>query len=115
MVSKMQMYKTMVDFGNTTGIIPVLSAVTTAIPPFFSIIIFVLWIFGSASSYFVIQKTTARKRFFHCLTAMSFVCFILSLLVAGMNSATITFLNGYWIGFYILATLVSWFLLSNYK
>lgn len=111
----MEKYKVMADFGNTTGIMPVLKAVSTAIPPFWSIILFVLWIFGTASSYFVILKTTARKRFFHCLTAMSFVCFILSLLIASMNETTITFLNGYWVGFYILTVLVSWFLLSHYK
>lgn len=111
----MQKYQTMTDFGNLTGIMPILSAVTTAIPPFWSIILFVLWVFGSASSYFTILKTTGRKRFFHCLTAMSFVCFLLSLIVSAMNTATITFLNGYWVGFYILAVLVSWFLLSNYK
>ncbi len=111
----MQKYKTMTDFGNLTGIMPVLSAVSTAIPPFWSIILFVLWIFGTASSYYVILKTTARKRFFHCWTAMSFVCFLLSLIVAAMNTATLTFLSGYWVGFYIVMTMISWFLLSNYK
>lgn len=111
----MQKYKVMSDFGNYTGITPVLSAISTAIPPFWSIILFVLWLFGSASSYFVILKSTGKKRFFHCLTAMSFVCFLLSLIVASMNTATITFLSGYWVGFYILAVIISWFLLSNYK
>lgn len=111
----MQKYKTMRDFNDMTGIMPVLSSIVTAIPPFFSIILFILWVFGSASAYFVMLKTTGKKRFWHALTAMSFVCFLLSLLIAGMNTATITFLNGYWVGFYILTVLISWLMLSHYK
>lgn len=111
----MQKYKTMTDFGNLTGVMPMLSSISTAIPPFWSIILFVIWIFAAASSYYVMLKTTGKKRFFHALTGSSFVCFLLSLLIAGMNTATITFLSGYWIGFYILMTMASWYLLSNYK
>lgn len=110
----MQKYLLMEDFGGQ-GIIPLLSAVVTAIPEFFSIILFVIWIFGTASSYFTILKTTGKKRFWHSLTAMSFVIFLASLLVAGQNTADITFLNGYWIGFYILMTTGSWILLDRYK
>ena len=110
----MDKYQTMADFGGV-GAIPLLSAVVTAIPPFFSIILFFIWIFGTGSSYFVILKTTGKKRFWHSLTAFSFSTFILSLLVAGMNTATVTFLDGYWIGFYILTVLISFLLLSHYK
>lgn len=110
-----QKYKTMLDFPSQDGIMPVLSAIVTAIPPFFSIILFTLWIFGTGSSYYIILKTTGKKRFWNSLTAMSFVTFLLSLIIAGMNTATTTYLNGYWIGFYILMVLVSWFMLSNYK
>ena len=110
----MQKYLTMTDFGGV-GIIPVLSAVVTAIPPFFSILLFILLVFGTASSYYVILKTTTKKRFFHCLTSMSFVTFLLSLLIASMNTTTIEFLNGYWVGFYIVMVMASWFLLSYYK
>lgn len=112
---KMQKYKTMLDFGDSNGVMPVLSAIVTAIPPFFSIFLFILWITGTASSYFAMLVTTGKKRFWHALTAMSFVCFLLSLLIASMNTVSITFLNGYWIGFYILMVLTSWFLLSHYK
>ncbi len=112
---KMQKYKTMTDFPTQEGVMPILSAVTTAIPPFWSVILFVLWLMGTASSYFAILNATGRKRFWHSLTAMSFVCFILSLIIAAMNTTEITFLNGYWIGFYILAVLGSWFMLSHYK
>ena len=111
----MEKYKTMLDFGDSNGIIPVLSAVVTAIPPFFSIILFMLLILGTASSYFAILTSTGKKRFWHSLTALSFVCFLLSLLISAMNTTTITFLNGYWVGFYILMTLVSWFMLTHYK
>ena len=110
----MQQYLTMEDFGDP-GIISLLSAVVTAIPPFFSIILFVLWIFGTASSYFVILKTTGKKRFWHSLTAISFSTFLSSLIIAAQNTTTITFLDGYWVGFYILMTIMSWVLLDRYK
>jgi|SRR5690606_20558764 len=111
----MQKYKTIADFGGV-GIVPVLSSIVTAIPPFFSIMLFILWIAGTGGSYFAILKTTGRKRFFHSLTAFSFICFLLSLLIAGMNGTNdIIFLSGYWVGFYILMTIVSFVLLTRYK
>jgi len=110
----MQKYNTMQDFGGV-GIIPLLSSVVTAIPPFFSIVLFALWIFGTAASYFTILKTTGKKRFFHSLTAMSFIMFIASLLMVAQNTVDIEFLNGYWVGFYIVITVISWILLDRYK
>lgn len=111
----MEKYKTMADFGGV-GIIPLLSSVVTAVPYLFSVFLFIfVWIGGTSASYYAILKTTGRKRFWHALTSLSFICFLLSLLIAGMNTSTIEFLNGYWIGFYLLMTIVSWFLLSNYK
>jgi hypothetical protein len=114
MVFKMQKYKTMTDFGGV-GIVPVLSSIVTAIPPFFSIVLFFLWVFGTGGSYFAILKTTGKKRFWHSLTAFSFVTFLMSLLIAGMNTSEITFLSGYWVGFYILMTIASFILLDRYK
>lgn len=107
-------FKTMADYGGQ-GITPFLKSLVGAIPPFFSVILFVAWIFGTASSYFIILKTTGKKRFWHCLTAMSFVTFLLSLLIAAMNEAAFTFLSGYWVGFYTLMVLASYFLLDRYK
>jgi len=111
MVSK---YKTMADFGGQ-GVIPLLKSIVTAIPPLFSIILFSIWIFGTGASYYVILKTTGKKRFWSCLTSMSFSMFLASLLIAGMNEASFTFLSGYWVGFYVLMTLASYFLLDRYK
>ena len=110
----MEKFKTMVDFAGE-GIIPVLSALVTAIPAFFSIMLFTIWIFGTASSFFIILSSTGKKRFFHSLTAMGFACFIFSLIIAGMNTPLITYLEGYWVGFYILMTAGSWLLLEKYK
>lgn len=107
-------YCTMNDFGGT-GVVPLLSAIVTAIPEFFSIILFFIWLFGTGASYFAILKTTGRKRFWHSLTAFSFVNFLMSLLIAGMNTSEVTFLKGYWVGFYILMTIVSFVLLDRYK
>ncbi len=107
-------YKTMLDFPDATGIIPILNAIVTAIPPFFSIILFAIWLLGTGSSYFAILKTTGKKRFWGCLAAMSFVSFLFSLVIASMNNI-VEYLNGYWVGFYILMTLISWYMLSNYK
>lgn len=110
----MQKYKTMADFGGV-GIIQTMSAIVTAIPPFFSIMLFAIWIFGTAASYFSILKLTGKKRFWHSLTAMSFSVFLSSLLLAAQNTTEITFLSGYWVGFYILMTVMSWALLDRYK
>jgi hypothetical protein len=107
-------YKTMDDFGGV-GVIPMLSSIVTAVPPFFSIMLFTLWLFGTAASYFSILKLTGKKRFWHSLTAMSFTMFLASLILSAQNTADITFLSGYWIGFYILMTVASWVLLDRYK
>jgi hypothetical protein len=63
----------------------------------------------------MILKTTGKKRFWHSLTAMAFVTFLASLLISAMNTATTTYLSGYWVGFYILMIIASWFFLDNYK
>lgn len=110
----MQKYLTMNDFGGV-GALQMFSAVVTAIPIFFPLTLFVIWIFGTAASYFLILKTTQKKRFFHSLTAMSFSIFIASLLVVAQNTETIEFLSGYWVGFYITMTVLSWILLDRYK
>jgi len=110
----MEKFKTMADFGGV-GVIPLLSAIVTAVPVFFPVMLFAIWIFLSGASYYTILKTTGKKRFWHSLTAVSFICFLSSLLIAGMNTTALTFLSGYWVGFYILMTLASWYMLSNYK
>jgi len=109
-------YQTIANFSNeSVGILPVLYSVSSAVGSFWPITLFMVWLMGSASSYYAIFKTTGKKRFWHSLTSMSFVCFLLSLLISAMNTATTTLLNGYWIGFYIMMTLISWFLLTTYK
>ena len=110
----MDKYLTMTDFSGD-GFIPVLKAIVTAIPPFFAVIIFAVWVLGTATSYFTILKTTGKKRFWHSLTAMSFVSFLLSLTIVAMNDAEVIMLSGYWVGFYIVCTIGSWLLLDNYK
>ena len=110
----MQKYKTMLDFPAEKGVIPVLNAIVTAIPPFFPIILFAVWLLGSGGAYYAILKTTGKKKFWSYLIAMSFITFLLSLIVASMNN-TLEYISGYWVGFYIMMTLISWFMLSNYK
>ena len=114
----MEQYKTMADFGGT-GFIPLASSVVTAVPNFFPMMIFVLlWIGGTLGTFFAILKLTSRNRFFHAWTGWSFVCFLSSLLIAGMNNYGgngITYLSGYWVAFYIFMTLLAWFLLDKYK
>ena len=107
-------YQVMSDFGGS-GIIPLLKSIVTAVPPFFSIVLFMIWILGTASSYYSMLRLTGKKGFWHSLTAMSFTTFLLSLLIAAMNEASFTYLSGYWVGFYILMTLASFFLLDRYK
>ena len=110
-----QLYKTMEDFGEITLRNLFKSIVTATNGEFFPVILFFLWIFFTGASYFTILKTTGKKRFWHSLTAMSFVCFFLSLFIVAMNEADFTFLKGYWVGFYILMTIVSLFMLDKYK
>jgi len=109
-------YQTMANFSNgTVGALPLLYAVSSAVSMFWAITLFAILLLGAASSYYAILKTTGKKRFWHSLTSMSVVCFLLSLLLASMNTAKVTLLAGYWIGFYIVMILVSWFFLSTYK
>jgi len=110
----MEKYKVAADF-NGSGLMPIMSSVTTAIPQYWSYTLFVLWIALNAAAYFAILKLTGKKRFWHTFTSTSFVFFVVSLVVAFMNTATIRFLSGYWIGFYILMTVIGYVLLENYK
>jgi len=109
-----QLYKTMEDFGEIT-LLNLFKSVVTAVPEFFPIILFFIWIFFTGASYFIILKTTGKKRFWHSLTSMSVVCFLLSLFIAAMNEADFIFINGYWVGFYILMAVASLFMLDKYK
>ena len=70
----MEKLKVMADFGGV-GVIPLLSAIVTSIPQFFPIILFFIWIFGTASAYFAMLNFTGRKRFFHALVGMSFAVY----------------------------------------
>ncbi len=110
----MEQYKTMVDFGGV-GVVPIFDSIVSAVPVFWSTTLFVIWLFLTGASYFAMLKATGKKRFWNALTAVSFIVFIASLLIAAMNHDAITYLSGYWVGFYIMMTLVSWYMLANYK
>ena len=110
----MQKYLIATDF-NGSGFVPIMSSVTKAIPPFWALLLFVFWLVINAASYFSILKLTGKKRFFHTFTATGFIIFLASLVVAAQNTATITFLEGYWVGFYILMTVIGYVLLEKYK
>jgi len=110
----MQKYLEYTDF-NGTGLVQIMSAVTTAVPLFWPLLLFVLWIAINGASYFAILKLTGKKRFFHTFVATSFIMFLSSIIIASMNSATITFLSGYWVAFYLLMVVIGWFLLHHYK
>ena len=106
---------TATDFGGT-GLIPYMSAISTFIPMFWAATLFVLWIVINAASYFAILKSTGKKRFWHTFVSVSFVFFIISLLIASMNGINdVIFLEGYWVAWYILCTVIGFILLENYK
>ena len=111
----MDKFKIVSDFSSEPTIIALIYSVASAMPQFFSISLFVIWIFGSASSYFAILRSTGKKRFFHVITSFSFGVFILSILFASLNSSVVQVLNGYWVGFYALMTGLSYLGLSQYK
>jgi len=110
----MQKYLTYTEFSGE-GLVPIMSAVSSAIPLFWPLLLFVFWIAINGASYFSILKLTGKKRFFHTFTAVSFIIFLASLSIASMNTVAITFLSGYWVAFYILMTVVGYFLLHYYK
>lgn len=113
----MDYYTTMADL-TAEGVTPILAffqSIALAVPMFYPLVIFLFWILGSASSYFIILKTTGKKRFFHTITAMSFVMFLVSLFLSAMNTAEVTIMSGYWVAFYIIATAFSWYGLTQYK
>jgi hypothetical protein len=100
---------------NGTGLVPVMSSVCTAVPLFFPLTLFVLWLAINGASYFAILKLTGKKRFFHTFLATSFVMFLSSLSIASQNTDSIIFLSGYWVAFYLLMIVIGWFLLNSYK
>jgi len=110
----MQKYLVHTDFEGT-GLIPIMSSVSTAIPLFWSLLLFVFWIALMGASYFTILKRTGKKRFFHVLVASSFIMFLSSLIIAANNTATITFISGYWVSFYLLMVVAGYLLLHHYK
>jgi hypothetical protein len=110
----MDYYKTVADFPDQSYIMAFIYSVASAMPLFFPITLFVIWLLGGGASYFAILRSTGRKRFFHVATAFSFACFILSLLFASLNGA-VQVLSGYWVGFYALMTGLSYLGLSFYK
>jgi hypothetical protein len=111
----MDYYRTIADFPNDSIIEAFVYSLASAMPLFFPTILFSIWVFGTGASYFAILRTSGRKRFFQSLTALSFACFILSLLFASLNSAVVEVFNGYWVGFYVLMTILSYLGLSFYK
>jgi hypothetical protein len=80
-----------------------------------SLLLFVFWIAINGASYFTILKLTGKKRFFHTFVATSFVMFLASIVMSAQNTSTITFLSGYWVAWYLLMTVIGWFLLQQYK
>lgn len=110
----MQKYLEYTDF-NGSGLVPIASSVSTAIPQFWPLLLFVFWFAINGASYFAILKLTGKKRFFHTFVATSFIIFLSSVIISAMNTATITFLSGYWVAFYLLMVVAGWFLLHHYK
>ena len=110
----MQKYLVATDF-NGSGMVPFMSSVSTAIPPFWALLFFVFWLVINAASYFAILKLTQKKRFFHTFTATSFIMFLAGLVIVAQNTSTLTFLEGYWVGFYLLMTVMGYVLLERYK
>lgn len=111
----MEKYLRYTDFAGE-GFVPIMSAVTTAVPRFWSLLLFVFWISINGASYFAILKLTGKKRFFHTFTAVSFIIFLAALSIAAMNGVNdIIFLSGYWVAYYLLMIVIGYFLLHYYK
>ena len=111
----MDYYRTLGDFTNSSASLALVQSVAVAVPPFFPVALFLIWLLGTASSYYAMLRMTGKKRFWNALTAMSFAIFLISLLFSSMNTSEVTILSGYWVGFYILMTLGSWYALTQHK
>lgn len=112
----MAKYKVMEDF-TATGfdVMAILKSLVLAVPGIIPLTLFFFLILMSASSYMVILKTTGKKRFWHSFTSISFVTLILSVVFSSMNEVGFTFLEPYWVAFYLLTTMGGYYMLSNYK
>lgn len=108
-------YLTAANFSGD-GVVPYLSAVVKAIPPFFGILFIMFWLVINGAAYFATMKLTGRKTFWLTFISSSFVFFLMSLVMAVMNGInSIEFMSGYWVAFYLLMTILGWYLLENYK
>lgn len=116
MVEKLLTYKNFTVNGTITGVSPFMDSIVTSVPSFFPLILFFLiWMGGTIALYVSVLKLTGYKRFWESLTAISFVTFLISIPMLLSNTTTITYLSGYWSIFYLLATVFSWIIMSNYK
>ena len=111
----MDYYQTVANFSDYTGAMPVVYSVATAVPLFFPLLLLFIWIALVGASYFGILRTTGTRRFFQVTTALSFVAFIVSILLASMNTSIITVLSGYWVAFYLVMVAGSWYGLTQYR
>lgn len=84
------------------GFLGMIDTVVMAVPPFFPIIIFVIWLIGSLIIYTNNIKSTNEKNIKNPLLAMAFVAFLSTLALTSLNRETIIYMPYYWIIFYIL-------------
>ena len=110
-----ELYKTLTDFPSESAGVQLIYAVVSAFPKFFAVFLFLFWIFMTGSGYFISLKTTGLRRYWQFSTAISFVCFIFSLFLISMNASEVVVLSPYWVAFYILTTIGSYYGLRQYK
>lgn len=95
------------------GLMGMIETVVLAVPPFFPIIIFVIWLIGSLIIYNNNIKATNEKNIKNSLLTMGFVAFISTLILTSLNTETITYMPYYWIIFYILIIALIYYFIKE--
>ena len=108
------MYKTMNDLGGLS-IHNALVMISLAVPYFFEFFCFFLLITLIGGLYFAAYNYSGKRRFFNSLSSASFVTLLVSVLLALNNTLEYTILNGLWVVFYIVITIISYIMLTYYK
>jgi hypothetical protein len=96
-------YKTIIDYSTAVGAMPLLYAIRDGIPFAYSGLLLAIFIALTAGQYYLAEARTGRAKILTALLTSSFVCLLLSLLLA--LAQLTTFLT---VLFYAFLTIV-WF------
>ena len=104
----MALYKEAADFTTDNFAVGTLKSVVSAVPFSFDLTLFLIWVFFTAGCFVMIQKTTGQRKYLFVLMAVNFLVFLSSIMLVLMNSAEFQFLSPYWVAFYLMMSVLSY-------